>query len=68
MQSYLEASSPDEKIDILIKIVQRSTHLTHYFNDIETEAKNSIRNKKYYEFYSEVMKIAKQKLDGKKVK
>ena len=48
--------------------MQRSTHLTHYFTSIELEAKNSIRNKKYYEFYSEVMKIAKQKLDGKKAK
>jgi len=42
--------------------------MTHYFSNIENEAKNSIRNKKYYEFYSEVMKIAKQKLDGKKIK
>lgn len=36
--------------------------------DIENEAKNNLKNKKFYEYYSEIMKIAKQVLDGKKTK
>ena len=36
--------------------------------DIEKEAKDNIRNKKFYEYYSEIMKISKQILDGKKSK
>lgn len=36
--------------------------------DIQREAKNNLRNKKFYEYYSEIVKIAKQVLDGKKSK
>ena len=42
--------------------------MTSYMTDIEREAKNNLRNKKFYEYYSEIMKIAKQVLDGKKTK
>jgi hypothetical protein len=37
-------------------------------SDIEKEAQNSLRNKKFYEYYSEIMKIAKTVVDGKKAK
>lgn len=43
-------------------------HMNNYLSEIENEAKNIIRNKKFYEYYSEMMKVAKQILDGKKTK
>lgn len=43
-------------------------NITGSMIDIENEAKNNLKNKKFYEYYSEIMKIAKQVLDGKKTK
>ena len=50
------------------KLLQKTIYVTTYMTDIEREAKNNLRNKKFYEYYSEIMKIAKQVLDGKKTK
>jgi hypothetical protein len=34
----------------------------------EKDAESAIRNKKIYEYYTEIMKLAKQSIDGKKGK
>lgn len=68
MQAYLEATEPESKIDVLLRLLHRNTNINNYFLEIEAEAKNSIRNKKFYEYYSEMMKVTKQVLDGKKTK
>lgn len=59
---------PDERTDLVQKLLQKTMYVTTYMTDIEREAKNNLRNKKFYEYYSEIMKIAKQVLDGKKTK
>ena len=38
------------------------------YRDFEKAAEMNLKNKKFYEYYSEVLKIAKQKIDGKKGK
>jgi putative hydrolase of the HAD superfamily len=38
------------------------------YRDFEKAAENNLKNKKFFEYYSEILKIAKQKIDGKKGK
>lgn len=38
------------------------------YRDFEKAAEMNLKNKKFYEYYSEILKIAKQKIDGKKGK
>ena len=68
MQKCLEALEAEDRIDYTQKLLQATIHFTSYLSDIEREAQNSLRNKKFYEYYSEIMKIAKQVVDGKKSK
>ena len=68
IQECLEAIDHEKRTDLVQKLLQKTIHVTTYMTDIEREAKNNLRNKKFYEYYSEIMKIAKQVLDGKKTK
>lgn len=38
------------------------------YKNIEKIAEANLRNKKFYEYYSEILKIAKQNIEGKKGK
>ena len=55
-------------MDLLQKLLQKTMHISTSLAEIEKEAKFNLRNKKFYEYYSEILKITKQVLDGKKTK
>ena len=38
------------------------------YKNIEKIAEGNLRNKKFYEYYTEILKIAKQSIEGKKGK
>lgn len=68
VQQYLNATDPFDKIDVLLKLFQKSIKSEKYYSEIEAQTKNVLRNKKLYEYYSEMLKVAKQAIDGKKTK
>ena len=68
VQDCLEATDLETRMDCVQKIVQKAITMNTYITHIEKHAKLNLRNKKYYEYYSEIMKVAKQVLDGKKTK
>lgn len=68
VQAYLEANGPEEKIDALLGLMHKAISINRYLSEIEDETKNTIRSKKFYEYYSEMMRISKQAIDGKKTK
>lgn len=67
MQTFLE-STIFEKMVILQNVMQKTFDWKFIYLQIEKAAADNLRNKKFYQLYSEILKIAKQKIDGKKGK
>lgn len=55
-------------MDELQELMDKTFDWKQAYKDFEKAAENNLRNKKFYEYYSEILKIAKQKIDGKKGK
>ena len=68
VQLCLEAIDVEERIDRVQRIIQNTRYIKSYSSDIERAAQNNLRNKKVQEYYSEMLRIGKNIVDGKKAK
>ncbi len=55
-------------MDLIQDLFDKTQEWRQIISEFEMSAENILRNKKLYEYYSEVLKIAKQKIEGKKSK
>lgn len=50
------------------QLLQKTLDWKFVNKEFEKTVEHNLRNKKFYEWYSEVQKVAKQSIDGKKGK
>lgn len=53
---------------LIQEIMNKTLDWKTIYKNIEKIAESNLRNKKFYEYYSEILKIAKQSIEGKKGK
>lgn len=68
IQTVLEANDPEIKMDLIQNLMNKTLDWKMIYRHLEKSAESNLKNKKFYEYYSEILKIAKQSIDGKKGK
>lgn len=58
----------EDRLDAVKDLMNKTFDWKQIYRDFEKAAESNLRNKKFFEYYSEILKIAKQKIDGKKGK
>ncbi len=58
----------EERLDAVQDLMSKTFDWKQIYRDFEKAAENNLKNKKFFQYYSEILKIAKQKIDGKKGK
>lgn len=68
IQQILEENEAEQKMEHIQEIMNKTLDWKTIYKNIEKVAESNLRNKKFYEYYSEILKIAKQSMEGKKGK
>ena len=68
IQEILEENDPEKKMILTQELMNKTLDWKNIYKNIEKIAEGNLRNKKFYEYYTEILKIAKQSIEGKKGK
>ena len=55
-------------MDLIQNLINKTQDWKNIYQHLQKIAENNLKNKKFLEYYSEILKIAKQTIEGKKGK
>ena len=55
-------------MDLIQNLINKTQDWKNIYQHLQKIAENNLKNKKFFEYYSEILKIAKQTIEGKKGK